>query len=75
MTNYDFLVQLGGLVNGAGPEDAIFSDSLNHASIIDGVRLAKAQKFRYKHLDLADLDQQVRDTPPFLLLIFFGFRR
>ena len=33
----------------AGQQDAIFSDQLNHASIIDGIRLAKTQKFRYKH--------------------------
>ena len=37
-------------------DDAIISDELNHASIIDGIRLAKAQRYRYKHLDLADLD-------------------
>ena len=38
-----------------GPEDAIISDELNHASIIDGVRLCKAQRFRYKNNDMADL--------------------
>jgi len=38
-----------------GPEDAIISDSLNHASIIDGIRLCKAKKARYKHLDVKDL--------------------
>jgi glycine C-acetyltransferase len=42
-----------------GEEDAIISDELNHASIIDGIRLAKAQRFRYRHLDLADLDAQL----------------
>ncbi len=42
-----------------GEEDAIISDELNHASIIDGIRLAKAKRFRYKHLDLADLDAQL----------------
>jgi glycine C-acetyltransferase len=37
-------------------EDAIISDELNHASIIDGVRLCKAQRYRYKHSDMADLE-------------------
>lgn len=52
-----------------GPEDAIFSDSLNHASIIDGVRLAKAQKFRYKHLDLADLENQLKSATARIKLV------
>ena len=42
-----------------GPEDAIISDSLNHASIIDGVRLCKAQRFRYENADVADLEKQL----------------
>ena len=42
-----------------GPEDAIISDELNHASIIDGVRLCKAQRFRYKHSDMLDLEDQL----------------
>ncbi|WP_113662827.1 glycine C-acetyltransferase [Pedobacter nanyangensis] len=42
-----------------GPEDAIISDELNHASIIDGVRLCKAQRFRYKNCDMDDLEQQL----------------
>ncbi len=42
-----------------GPEDAIISDSLNHASIIDGVRLCKAARFRYKNSDMADLEAQL----------------
>lgn len=42
-----------------GPEDAIISDSLNHASIIDGVRLCKAQRFRYRNADMADLRAQL----------------
>ena len=43
-----------------GPEDAIISDSLNHASIIDGVRLSKAQRFRYKNSDMQDLEDQLQ---------------
>ncbi|MES2447788.1 MAG: glycine C-acetyltransferase [Bacteroidota bacterium] len=42
-----------------GAEDAIISDELNHASIIDGVRLCKAQRFRYKNADMADLEAQL----------------
>ncbi|WP_434357244.1 glycine C-acetyltransferase [Parasalinivibrio latis] len=42
-----------------GPEDAIISDALNHASIIDGVRLCKARRFRYGNNDMADLEQQL----------------
>ena len=45
-----------------GADDAIFSDSLNHASIIDGVRLCKAQRFRYEHMDVKDLEAQLQ-TP------------
>ena len=45
-----------------GPEDAIISDSLNHASIIDGVRLCKAQRFRYANADMEDLEKQLQDA-------------
>ena len=45
-----------------GKEDAIISDSLNHASIIDGVRLCKAARYRYKNNDMADLEQQLIDA-------------
>ena len=41
-------------------EDAIISDALNHASIIDGVRLCKAARYRYKHSDMADLEEQLK---------------
>jgi glycine C-acetyltransferase len=41
-------------------EDAIISDSLNHASIIDGVRLCKAQRYRYQNADMADLEKQLK---------------
>lgn len=43
-------------------EDAIISDQLNHASIIDGVRLCKAQRFRYKNNDMADLEEQLKQA-------------
>jgi glycine C-acetyltransferase len=43
-----------------GQEDAIISDELNHASIIDGVRLSKAARYRYKHANMADLEEQLK---------------
>ncbi|MBU2649630.1 MAG: glycine C-acetyltransferase [Bacteroidetes bacterium] len=43
-------------------EDAIISDSLNHASIIDGVRLCKAQRFRYENADMADLEEKLKEA-------------
>ncbi|MGB3586412.1 MAG: glycine C-acetyltransferase [Tunicatimonas sp.] len=45
-----------------GKEDAIISDQLNHASIIDGVRLCKAMRFRYQHNDMADLEKQLQEA-------------
>ncbi|SKA71986.1 2-amino-3-ketobutyrate coenzyme A ligase [Paucidesulfovibrio gracilis DSM 16080] len=45
-----------------GPEDAIISDELNHASIIDGVRLCKARRLRYKNNDMADLEAKLREA-------------
>jgi glycine C-acetyltransferase len=45
-----------------GAEDAIISDELNHASIIDGVRLCKAQRYRYKNNDLADLEARLQEA-------------
>ena len=45
-----------------GVEDAIISDELNHASIIDGVRLCKAQRYRYKNNDLADLEAKLKEA-------------
>ncbi len=45
-----------------GPEDAIISDALNHASIIDGVRLCKAQRHRWKHDDLEDLERILKEA-------------
>jgi glycine C-acetyltransferase len=45
-----------------GPEDAVISDELNHASIIDGVRLCKASRFRYKNNDMADLEAKLQEA-------------
>jgi glycine C-acetyltransferase len=45
-----------------GAEDAIISDELNHASIIDGIRLCKAARFRYKHNDMADLEAKLQEA-------------
>src|SRR3989441_7176378 len=43
-------------------QDAVISDELNHASIIDGIRLCKAQRFRYKHNDMSDLEAKLRES-------------
>jgi len=56
-------------------EDAIISDSLNHASIIDGVRLSKAQRFRYKNADMEDLEVQLKkasETARFKIIVTDG---
>lgn len=45
-----------------GPEDAIISDALNHASIIDGIRLCKAQRYRYANADMADLERALKEA-------------
>lgn len=45
-----------------GPEDAIISDALNHASIIDGIRLSKAQRFRYANGDMEDLENKLKEA-------------
>ncbi len=53
----------GGLFEAIlGPEDAVISDELNHASIIDGVRLCKAKRYRYKNRDMTDLEKQLADA-------------
>ncbi len=45
-----------------GPEDAVISDELNHASIIDGVRLCKARRYRYRNNDMADLEARLKEA-------------
>lgn len=45
-----------------GPEDAVISDALNHASIIDGIRLSKARRFRYANSDMADLEAKLKEA-------------
>ncbi|MBQ1534274.1 MAG: glycine C-acetyltransferase [Erysipelotrichaceae bacterium] len=53
----------GGLFEALlGPEDAIISDELNHASIIDGVRLCKAKRYRYRNNDMTDLEKQLKQA-------------
>ncbi len=42
--------------------DAVISDQLNHASIIDGIRLCKAERHRYNHLDMLDLEEKLKAT-------------
>lgn len=57
-----------------GEQDAIISDSLNHASIIDGVRLCKAQRFRYQNADMADLEEKLKEasTARFKIIVTDG---
>ena len=50
-------------------EDAVFSDELNHASIIDGIRLCKAEKYRYKNCDMVDLEDQLKKSSSRIKLI------
>ena len=45
-----------------GPEDAVISDAFNHASIIDGIRLCKAERYRYKNNDMADLELKLKEA-------------
>jgi glycine C-acetyltransferase len=45
-----------------GPEDAVVSDALNHASVIDGIRLCKAQRYRYRNCDMEDLEEKLREA-------------
>ncbi|TCI21958.1 glycine C-acetyltransferase [Exiguobacterium sp. SL-9] len=57
-----FATNLGVLSALLGPEDVVISDALNHASIIDGIRLTKAARRIYKHVDLADLEAALKET-------------
>ncbi|WP_214830011.1 glycine C-acetyltransferase [Exiguobacterium sp. s56] len=57
-----FATNLGVLSALLGPEDVVISDALNHASIIDGIRLTKAARRIYKHTDLADLEAALKET-------------
>ena len=57
-----FSVNLGTISALVHPKDLILSDALNHASIIDGVRLCKAERFRYENNNMADLEARLKDT-------------
>jgi len=64
-----YAANIGLLTSILGKDDVVFSDELNHASLIDGIRLSGARKVIYRHLDLNDLESALRTTP-----IFSGHR-
>lgn len=57
-----FMANLGLFQTFFGPEDAVISDELNHASIIDAVRLTKSERHVFKHMDMGDLEQKLQET-------------
>ena len=59
-----YLANIGVISALTSPEDIVFSDSLNHASIIDGTRLSRAETVVYRHLDLAHLEQLLSEAGP-----------
>src|SRR6266446_685954 len=61
--NSGFQANTGILSTLVGEGDAIFSDALNHASVIDGCRLSRAKIFVYRHCDVDDLEQGLKDAP------------
>ncbi|SHJ87277.1 aminotransferase class I/II-fold pyridoxal phosphate-dependent enzyme [Propionispora hippei] len=61
--NTGYMANIGVISSLAGPEDVIFSDQLNHASIIDGCRLSRAKTVIYRHKDMEDLYRLLKDTP------------
>ena len=60
--NSGYAANVGMMSTLAGPDDVIFSDQLNHASLIDGCRLSRAKICIYRHTDLSDLERQLRVT-------------
>lgn len=61
--NTGYMTNLGVLYALAGPQDVIFSDSLNHASIVDGCRISRSSVMVYGHSDMADLSRKLEETP------------